>query len=187
MIIEFLKKIRNWCVVYKNKKFMEVGHGFSCGRGTFFFARNSIIIGNNVYFGRYCNIECDAVIGNDVLIANNVGFVGRLDHDYRKAGVPVRFSPSVRDPNYRVPQDKRQITVGDDVWIGYGATVLSGVSIGEGAIVAAGSLVAKDVEPFSVVAGIPAKKNGMRFSTREIEEHKALCKKSYSSYNVRKS
>ena len=48
------------------------------------------------------------------------------------------------------------ITIEDDVWLGAGATVVGGVTIGRGSIVAAGSVVTRDVEPFSVVAGVPA-------------------------------
>lgn len=182
MITNFLKKIRNKLIVFKYRRFMTVGSSFTCGRDTVFYARNSIKIGDNVYFGRYCNIECNADIGNDVLIANNVGFVGKLDHEYRKVGVPVRFAPSVRDKDYFIPNDKGKIIVGDDVWIGYGATVLSGVTIGDGAIVAACSLVTKDVMPFSIVAGSPAMNVGMRFTPEEIEQHKTLCRKKFSSY-----
>ena len=49
------------------------------------------------------------------------------------------------------------VCIGNDVWIGYGAHIMEGVTIGDGAIVAAGAVVTKDVEPFSVVAGVPAK------------------------------
>jgi acetyltransferase-like isoleucine patch superfamily enzyme len=67
--------------------------------------------------------------------------------------------------------------IGDDVWVGYGAIILSGVTIGEGSIIAAGSLVTKDVEPYSVYAGVPARRMGDRFSTVEDrEEHIRLYK-----------
>ena len=52
---------------------------------------------------------------------------------------------------------KGDIIVQDDVWIGYGATILSGLTIGQGAVIAAGSVVTKDVTPYSVVAGVPAR------------------------------
>ncbi|WP_083392979.1 CatB-related O-acetyltransferase [Curtobacterium sp. MMLR14_010] len=54
------------------------------------------------------------------------------------------------------PESRGKITVGNDVWIGHGATVLSGVTIGHGAVVAAGAVVARDVPPFAIVAGVPA-------------------------------
>jgi virginiamycin A acetyltransferase len=97
--------------------------------------------------------------------------------------VPIRFAPSVRDKDYRISNEKKKIIIGDDVWIGYGATVLSGVTIFEGAIVAASSLVTKDVAPFAIVAGVPAKQVGERFDSNETTQHKQLCREKYASYN----
>ena len=54
------------------------------------------------------------------------------------------------------------VIIGDRVWIGYGALVMPGITIGEGAVVAAGAVVTKDVEPFTIVAGVPAKPIGQR-------------------------
>lgn len=61
------------------------------------------------------------------------------------------------------------VVIGNDVWIGANVVILEGVTIGDGAIVAAGALVNKDVAPYSVVAGIPAKKIKDRFEVREIQ------------------
>ena len=58
---------------------------------------------------------------------------------------------------------KGDIIVEDDVWIGQGATIMSGVHIGQGAVIGAGSIVNKDIEAYSVVAGVPAKLIKMRF------------------------
>lgn len=183
-MMSVLKKIRMQLICFKYRRFLSAGVNFTCGRGTMFYAKNKITIGDNVYFGRYCNIECDALIGNDVLIANNVGFVGRLDHDYTKIGVPVRFAPCVRNQDYFVPREKSTITVGDDVWIGYGATILSGVTINNGAIVAAGSLVTKDVEAFTIVGGVPARPISQRFSPENINVHIEGCRRNFSSYKL---
>jgi acetyltransferase-like isoleucine patch superfamily enzyme len=59
-------------------------------------------------------------------------------------------------------EDHRPIKIGNHVWIGAGATVLKGVEIGEGAVVAAGAVVVKNVPPFSIVAGVPARMIGQR-------------------------
>ncbi len=58
------------------------------------------------------------------------------------------------------------VIIGDRVWIGYGALILPGVKLGEGAVVGAGAVVTKDVEPFTIVAGNPARKIGER--TKEL-------------------
>ncbi len=59
--------------------------------------------------------------------------------------------------------DKGGVVLGDDVWIGYGATILDGVHIGRGGVVAAGAVVTKDVEPYTIVGGVPAKPIKKRF------------------------
>jgi acetyltransferase-like isoleucine patch superfamily enzyme len=53
--------------------------------------------------------------------------------------------------------DKRKVIIGNDVWVGGNCTIVAGVTIGEGAVVAAGSVVTKDVAPFTIVGGVPAK------------------------------
>ena len=68
------------------------------------------------------------------------------------------------------PKSKGDIIVGNDVWIGYGATILSGVKIGHGAIVGAKSLVSKDVPNYAIVAGNPARVIGFRFNDSQIDE-----------------
>ena len=65
---------------------------------------------------------------------------------------------------------KGNIEVDDDVWIGYGATIMSGVHIGQGAVVAAGAVVTKDVAPYAIVGGVPAKIIKYRFPETMIEE-----------------
>lgn len=59
--------------------------------------------------------------------------------------------------------------IGDDVWIGHGSIIMSGVNIGSGCIIAAGSVVTKDLEPYYIYAGVPAKKIKKRFETIEEE------------------
>lgn len=183
ILFRWLKRLRMRYIRWHYRRFLQAGTDFTCGRGTLFFAQSRLQIGEHVYFGRYCSIECDAVIGNYVLVANNVAFVGRCDHDYRQIGVPVRIARSVRDSTYMVPSNKREVVVGDDVWIGYGAIILSGVSIGEGAIVAAGSLVTHDVPSFSIVGGVPARLLGERFTAEEKMSHILACVERHNVYN----
>lgn len=67
------------------------------------------------------------------------------------------------------PATKGDVVIGNDVWVGYGATILSGVTIGDGAVVAACSVVTKDVAPYAIVAGNPARQIKKRFDDATIE------------------
>ena len=70
--------------------------------------------------------------------------------------------------------NKGDIVIGNDVWIGYEATILSGVTIGDGAIIGAKAVVTKDVPPYSVVGGVPAKKIKQRFDAETIQKLQQL-------------
>jgi chloramphenicol O-acetyltransferase type B len=99
-----------------------------------------------------------------VLIANRVAFVGRYDHNSQQVGTPTRLSESIRDCDYGWLGIDSQTVVEDDVWIGFGAIVLSGVTIGEGSVVAAGAVVTRDVPAYMIVGGSPARVIGTRFA-----------------------
>ena len=68
------------------------------------------------------------------------------------------------------PTSKGDVNIGNDVWIGFGAKILSGVTIGDGAVVGAASLVSRDVRPYAIVAGNPAREVRRRFSDEHVEE-----------------
>ena len=68
------------------------------------------------------------------------------------------------------------VTIPDDVWVGSNVIILRGVTVGEGSIVSAGSVVTKNVQPYSIVAGNPARFIKMRFADDEILRHKAMLK-----------
>jgi len=144
------------------------------GPGSILEAPKQLVIGNNVYIGKSCTIECDGCIGDNVLIANSVGLIGRYDHDYSIIGVPIRQAPWIGEASYEGSGKDLKIIIEDDVWVGYGAIVLSGVTIGRGAIVAAGSVVTRDVPPYAIVAGNPAKLRSYRFNTQEADQHEQL-------------
>jgi acetyltransferase-like isoleucine patch superfamily enzyme len=121
-----------------------------------------IRLGHHVQFGARCLVQCDAEFGNYVLMAKNVAFVGRDDHRFDVVGTPIWESPR---------GDSLKVVVESDVWIGHGAIVLSGVTIGRGSVVAAGAIVTKDVPPYAIVGGNPAKIIKMRFTTQQQTEH----------------
>jgi len=123
-------------------------------------------IGDNTYIGSNTNIICrDMVtIGNNVQISWNVTV---YDHDGNSLNYNMRAKEvmgyyknyssgdMLKDFNWNIVKTK-PIVIEDHVWIGFNSIILKGVTIGKGAIVAAGSVVSKDVEPFTVVAGNPA-------------------------------
>ena len=111
-------------------------------------------------------------IGNYVSIAENVTFILSGGHFIDTFTTYPFKTMCFNKENETLC--KGPIKVCDDVWIGYGATILSGVTIGQGAIIAAGSVVVKDVEPYSVVGGNPAKLIKYRYSTEIIEEMKKI-------------
>jgi len=158
----------------------KIGKNFHAGRHVFLWAKKHLHIGDNFYIGRYSFIETDTIIGDNVLIANHVCLVGRYDHHYQQTGVPIRLASQIRDKNYNWKGLNQKIKIENDVWIGVGSIVLSGVTIGEGSIVAAGSVVTKDVEPYSIYGGNPAKKIASRFENdNQLSEHIRLCQQKF--------
>ena len=124
-----------------------------------------IAIGDKVQFGPHCKIQCDIEFGNSILIATGVAFVGKDDHI---TSIPERtIWNSGRGDSFKTK-------IGNDVWIGHGAIIMGGVTIGDGAIVAAGSVVTKNVEPCTIVGGNPAKFIKNRFSTEEEKKRHLL-------------
>lgn len=102
------------------------------------------------------------IIGNYCSVAQKVTFV--LDADHRIDTISTYpFKVKLLHSQQFEATSKGDIVVEDDVWIGYGATILSGVRIGQGAVVAAGALVTKDVPAYAVVGGVPAKVIKYRF------------------------
>ena len=139
------------------------------------WAAERIEIGDHCYLGHDVCIETNCRIGRFVIMANRVALVGRRDHDYRTLGVPVRFGHWVGSARSPSPFRGDAVLIDDDVWIGFGATVLSGVHIGRGAIVAAGSVVKADVPAYTIVGGNPAIPIGQRFtSPGDIAAHEAM-------------
>src|SRR6266566_8893544 len=119
---------RLWQLIYRRygvRKNVIAGPDIHVGIGSIVWAPRRLKIGRSVYIGKLCTIECDGEIGDFVMLANNVGLVGRYDHDHRCVGKPIRLAPWIGDRDYAGPGKGLQIIVGDDVWIGFGAVVLS--------------------------------------------------------------
>jgi len=122
----------------------------------------------------YDNPQERLSIGNYVSIADNVYFILGGNHPISSfTNFPLNSKLIVLSPE-KDSKTKGPIIIEDDVWIGFGSTILSGVTIGKGAIIAAGSVVVKNVPPFAIVAGNPAKVIKFRFSVDVIEIIKDL-------------
>ena len=120
-----------------------------------------------IYFYNNYNNFYKLKIGNYCSIATNVMFLLDADH-YTNHVSSFPFKVKVLGEKFE-GVSKGNIIVDDDVWIGYGATILSGVHIGQGAIVAAGAVVSRDVPPYAIVGGVPAKVLKYRFAEDVIE------------------
>ncbi len=140
-------------------RFRSVGAGFYCGSGVY-VRPNSIDVGDRVFIGPGCFLSSKMKIGNHVLLAAKVSVVGG-DHRFDLPGTTVIESGRA---------ENNVVTIGDDVWVGHRATIMHGVAIGEGAIVAAGSVVTKDVPEYTIVAGVPARHLRRRFSSKSDEQ-----------------
>ncbi|SMD18897.1 acyltransferase [Rhizobium sp. RU36D] len=108
--------------------------------------RGEVEFGDNCTVNSYACISGKVRCGNGVRIASLSSIVG-FNHGFDDPDTPI----------YRQPHVTLGITIGDDVWIGANSVVLDGVTIGRGAVVAAGSVVTRDVPDMTIVAGVPAK------------------------------
>jgi maltose O-acetyltransferase len=133
--------LRLYLAGYGKGSSVQMGNRFLNGRKIFLGERNVINWGCVLDGRKFC-----IRIGNDVSIGPEAAIL-TLGHDPQ--------SPDFADLG-------GDVMIGDHVWIAYRAVILPGVTIGEGAVVAAGAVVTRDVEPFAIVAGVPAKKIGER-------------------------
>lgn len=137
---------------------------------------NRIVVGNNSY-GHINAALCSPTneklyIGNYCSIGSNVEFIVASEHDYKNLST-YPFKVLFGGEQYEA-LSKGDIVLEDDVWIGNNAMILSGVTIGQGAVVAGGAVVTKDVEPYAIVAGNPAKVIKYRFEPEIIEKLKGF-------------
>jgi acetyltransferase-like isoleucine patch superfamily enzyme len=161
-----LNAARNALLFGLRYRWVRHGRDVHCQWSTTFWSpRRHIILGDHVGIGAYCIFLCDVEIGSKVLIAGCCAFLNRDDHLHHLVGKAIWDSGR---------GDQGKIVVGDDVWIGHGAIILTPVRIGRGAVVAAGSVVTRDVSPYAIVGGVPAKVIRMRFTPEQIAEHERI-------------
>lgn len=119
------------------------------------------------------NEEEKLLIGNYCSITNGCSFILSGEHDYKRF-TTFPIDKMFCKENTVDAKCKGQIIIEDDVWIGFNCTILSGVRIGKGAVIGAGSVVSQDIPPYSIVVGSPAKVIKYRFSDIIIEKLKQI-------------
>lgn len=117
-------------------------------------------IGDKLIIGKFCMIASDVKF-----IMNGANHLTNAISSYPFAIFGKGWEKAMDGKSY---PNKGDIHIGNDVWIGYNATIMSGVTVGDGAIIAANSTVVKDVEPYSIVGGNPAIEIRKRFSEDKI-------------------
>lgn len=150
-IISTTKKIRaKICISLARFPFTYKSSSFWWRKCGFTIGKNTIIGPYCLLWSNYSTITDNIVIGDDVVIGPSVTLIGvsHQKEDIAKYGKVVTTV-------------KGEITIKNGSWIGAGSIILPNVTIHEGAIVGAGAVVTKDVEPYSIVAGVPAKKIGV--------------------------
>jgi phosphonate metabolism protein (transferase hexapeptide repeat family) len=122
----------------------------------------------NTELGRFCAVAAMTRMG-----APNHPYTRVTQH--RFTYTPEYYWPEKqRDTAFFAERGADRVVVGNDVWFGHGATVLPGVTIGDGAVIAAGAVVTKDVAPFTIVGGVPARQIKRRFDQRSADRLQRL-------------
>jgi acetyltransferase-like isoleucine patch superfamily enzyme len=161
--------LNNFNIVNSSFNKVDIGEESIIGASIIFEStKGNVSIGNRVYIGD-STIICKSKITfeNDILVAWGVTFYDHNSHslNYKSRQKDIRqvlYDYKHHKGNYLVNKDwsdveSRPIVIKNNAWIGMHSVIMKGVTIGEGAIVAAGSVVTKDVPPFTVVAGNPAR------------------------------
>ena len=176
-IAVLIKKVWNKLVGEPIRK-MALG---SCGKNVTISPNVSISGIENVHIGNSVSIGANSTflttlakikIGDHVMMAHNVTIVT----GNHKIDILGKYMNEITDAE-KLPEDDEDVVFEGDNWIGANATILKGVTIGRGAVISAGAVVSKDVPPYSIVGGVPAKVLKMRFDEETIKKHEELLKK----------
>ena len=135
-----------------------------------YFGLENLSLGNNVSIPRYAHVFCTEAplfIGDNVIFGPAPTIVTG-NHRIDVIGKPII---EVHD---KLPENDEAVIIEDDVWVGANVTILKGVTIGRGSVIAAGGVVNKSTLPYSICGGVPAKTIRFRFTIDEILEHERM-------------
>lgn len=166
---ELYKALRVRALLYARYPGARVGKGFHVAWGVVIHGRG-FQAGDYVYLGPHVEIAPEVRIGNYTSLSSYVVITGN-DHRLDVPGTPIRFSGR---PGPVVTQ------IGHDVLVGHGAVIMRGLTIGNGAVIGAGAVVTRDVPPYAVVAGVPARVLRYRFGPGDIERHEQMLREPVS-------
>lgn len=174
MIYSFVEKVSRICnrLVVSPLKKRELG---ACGKKVYFskgvklYGSKNIFLGKSVTLGEnniLMSTKAKIKMGNHIMTGPNVTIIT----GNHRTDLVGRYMNTILD-NEKLPENDKDVIIEGDNWIGCGAIILSGVTIGFGSIVGGGTLVTKDVPKYAIVGGVPSKIIGYRFNEEEIIEH----------------
>jgi maltose O-acetyltransferase len=144
--LDRVKRLRGW---YYSGLLAHAGRNLRVAEQVTINNPGNLSVGDNCYIGtgvQFYPWRAPITIGHNVLIAAGARLITRK-HGFAELDHPMAAQGYTHAP----------IAIEDDVWIGFGAMILPGVTVGRGSIVGAGAVVTRDVEPFSIVGGVPAR------------------------------
>ena len=177
-----LTKFKRWFKLQKNKRIWRMQNHHNLTYLGSYFDLTNIKVGNYTYgcvnVQTHDGVPSSLRIGNFCSLSRTCTFILGGEHDYSCLSTYPFKNKILKEGNDTL--SKGDIIVADDVWFGENVTVLSGVSIGQGAVVATGSVVVKDVPPYAIVGGVPAKIIKYRFTDVVIDKLKQV---DFSKFN----
>lgn len=167
------KLIKKFLRLYYKRQFKYLGKDPKINPTSYIRHKKQISAGDSFFVGKSCHISivppATLTIGNYVGISPYARILGG-DRDITVIGKPIQIT----DPGPNLP-----MVFENDVYIGLGAIILKGVNIGEGSIVGAGAVLSKDVPPYTIYGGNPAKKIRNRFTREQLIKHLELVGSKY--------
>lgn len=154
---------------FEGANYVGAGTAFSgyMGYGSYIGGYSSIF----GKIGRYCSIAGRVRTVNGFHPTDTfVGMHPFLFSNQTCVALPTRDKAQFEERRYADAKNRYDVVIGNDVWIGEGVTLVAGVTVGDGAVIATGAVVTKDVPPYTIVGGVPAKEIRKRFSDEQIEK-----------------